>query len=128
MHRFWLSIIAQSLFNLSMTLYFTGINLKSSLKPSKKKSHDYNSLMTQNLPVEFENKTLTQLQKLRKDNVIKVAIFEDKAYWVHNNIFYVSNIIDGDIDNGGAKPIDAHKLSKKEMDFLLEVLDNLNSV
>jgi len=84
--------------------------------------------MTQNLPVEFENKTLTQLQKLRKDNVIKVAIFEDKAYWVHNNIFYVSNIIDGDIDNGGAKPIDAHKLSKKEMDFLLEVLDNLNSV
>ena len=84
-------------------------------------------MMTQEMPAEFETR-LSQLDKVRRDTTIKVAIFNDKAYWVHDNMFYESTIVDGYIDNMRAKPIDAHKLSKKEMDFLLEVLDNLNSV
>jgi len=81
-----------------------------------------------NIPAELDNQVLSQLQKLRKNSIIKVAIFDEKAYWVHNNTFYVSHIVDGYIDDMGARPIDAHKLSKREMNFLLEVLDNLNSV
>jgi len=67
----------------------------------------------------------SQLDKIRKKNVVKVAIIGDKAYWVHNNIFYQSDVINGYIDNEAAVPIDAHSLSKKELDKLLKVLDNI---
>jgi hypothetical protein len=67
----------------------------------------------------------SQLDQIRKKNVIKVAIIGDKAYWVHNNTFYESDIVDGYIDNSAAKPIDAHSLSKKEFNKLLSVLDNI---
>jgi hypothetical protein len=79
-----------------------------------------------NIPAQMETgKEESQLDKIRKKNVVKVAIIGDKAYWVHNNTFYQSNVVDGYIDNSAAIPIDAHNLSKKELDKLLKVLDNI---
>jgi hypothetical protein len=79
-----------------------------------------------NLKAEItDEKFSSQLDKQRKKNIIRVAIIGKKAYWVHNNIFYESEIVDGYIDNEGAKPVDAHSLSEKEFDKLLSVLDNI---
>jgi len=81
------------------------------------KSHQSNS----------ESVTETQLQKLRKKSIIKVAIIHNRAFWVHDNIFYTSKIIDGAIDNDNAEKIDAFSLSDNEIKLLLEILDNLNT-
>ena len=70
-------------------------------------------------------KNLTQLEKIREKNTIRVAVVGKKAYWVHENIFYESDIINGHIDNSAARPIDAHKLSSKELNNLLNILDNI---
>lgn len=79
-----------------------------------------------NIPASIDNQPEpSQLDKLRKKNVIKVAIIGDKAYWVHQNIFYESDVIDGYINNETARPVNAHGLSKKEFDKLLKVLDNI---
>jgi hypothetical protein len=72
-----------------------------------------------------ENSPKSQLDRIRKKNIIRVAIVEKKAYWVHENIFYVADVVDGEIDNNAAQPIDAHNLSKKELDKLLYILDSL---
>jgi len=70
-------------------------------------------------------KRMTQLEKIREKNTIRVAIVGAKAYWVHENIFYESDIVDGHIDDSAARPINAHDLSKKELDRLLNILDKI---
>jgi hypothetical protein len=69
----------------------------------------------------------SQLDRLRKRNIIKVAIIDNRAFWVHDNKFYTSNIVDGRIDDEHAEEINAYSLSDNEMNLLLEVLDNLNT-
>jgi hypothetical protein len=72
-----------------------------------------------------ENSPKSQLERIRKKNIIRVAIVAKKAYWVHENVFYVADVVDGEINNDAAKPIDAQSLSKKELDKLLYILDSL---
>lgn len=73
-----------------------------------------------------QTKQQSQLDKIRQKNTIKVAITNNKAYWVHDNIFYESDVVDGCIDNEKTKPIDAHKLTKKELNELLIILDGIS--
>lgn len=76
-------------------------------------------------PAAAENKK-TQSQKIREKNIIKVAIIKDKAYFVHENTFYTAKLIDGEVDRSSASPINAFDISKKEMQKLLSILDNMN--
>lgn len=69
----------------------------------------------------------TQSQKIREKNIIKVAIIKDKAYFVHENTFYTAELVDGEVDRSSASPINAFDMSKKEMQRLLSILDNMNS-
>jgi hypothetical protein len=80
--------------------------------------HDLEAVFNENAPK-------SQLDRIRKKNIIRVAIVEKKAYWVHQNVFYVADVVDGEIDNDAAKPIDAQILSKKELDKLMYILDSL---
>lgn len=69
----------------------------------------------------------TQLQKIRNKNTIRVAIVNDKAYFVHENTFYTAKMVNGEVDRSSASPINAFDMSKKEMKLLLSILDNMNS-
>jgi len=61
-----------------------------------------------------------------EDGVVRVAMLEDKAYWVQDNIFYEADMIDGNPDIESARPVDAMTISEKEIDKLLFILDTLN--
>lgn len=119
-YRLWLSIIGVSHTNLSMNIYHIKLILNQQSKDLQIK---YNPLAIQNQASQNEE---TQLDKIRKKNTIKVAIADDKAYWVYENTFYESDVIDGHIDNDNARPVDAHKLSSKELTDLLIILDGIN--
>lgn len=54
-----------------------------------------------------------------------VAIVEDKAYWVHDNVFYETDVVDGEIVRENAKQVDAFSLSSKQFSHLLDILDNI---
>jgi len=97
------------------------LSIKSTLKESFKNSATINRMSR--LP---RNDIETQSQTLRKKNVVTVAIVGEKAYWVHQNIFYETDIVDGEIDRDSARPIDAHNLSKKQFNQLLEILDSIS--
>jgi hypothetical protein len=65
------------------------------------------------------------LEENENENFIKVAIVEDKAYWVINNILYEANVVDGEIEKEEASPVDAFKMNYKEVNKLMSILDNM---
>jgi hypothetical protein len=69
----------------------------------------------------------SQMERLQKNNTIRVAIVENKAYFVHENTFYTALLVDGEVDRSSASPINAFDIDKKEMKLLLSILDNMNN-
>ncbi len=55
---------------------------------------------------------------------IHVAVYNDKAYWVADNIFYESDVTK-EPDFTTAKPIDTMDLPPKKLNELLIILDEL---
>lgn len=73
----------------------------------------------------LNNKT-SQSKKREDDKTLKVLFTdENKAYWINNNIFYVSEIINGIPDFENAQQINTENMSKTELDKMLFILDNL---
>ena len=58
--------------------------------------------------------------------VVKVAVYEDRAYWVHENVFYESEVT-REPDFSTAKPIDTALMPQKELEKLMGILDELQN-
>lgn len=85
------------------------------------------TLQIHELPVEFEIEEVeSQLEQVRRKNTIRVAIVGKKAYWVHNYTFYESDIVNGEIDNEAARPINTENMSRLEINTLMSVLDKIS--
>jgi hypothetical protein len=116
----------------ALALSFILISLIGSRKKVSRKKIIYRQSDTHNFLKEFfsrdteiENKT-TQSKKRQEERGTKIIVTEDdKAYWVIDNIFYTTNVINGRPDFDNARPIDTSNMSKKELDKMLFILDNL---
>ena len=76
----------------------------------------------------FDDKVVTSQSKIWKEKqTTKVVIIDQKAYWVSNNMFYVGDAVDGKVRPETGKPLDTTKMSKKEIDKMLFILDNLKN-
>ena len=71
----------------------------------------------------LQSQSLIHLEK----NTVKVIFIEDKAYWVSNNIFYCAEAIGGNVNIDTTEPIDTNNMSKKDIDKMLFILDNLKN-
>jgi hypothetical protein len=60
-------------------------------------------------------------------NTVKVIFIEDKAYWVSNNIFYCAEAFGGNVNIDTTEPVDTTNMSKKDIDKMLFILDNLKN-
>lgn len=58
-------------------------------------------------------------------DTVKVVIFDNKAYWVFNNTFYVAQTDGGNVLPETAEPINTSALSKDEVSKMLSILDGL---
>lgn len=59
------------------------------------------------------------------DRYLKVAIVEDKAYWVVNNMFYEADFVDEEIVKEEAKPVDAFEMNIKDVNKMMTILDSI---
>jgi hypothetical protein len=59
-----------------------------------------------------------------EDDLIRVAVFDEKAYWVYDNVFYESDVT-REPDFTTARPIDTMGLAPKELNKLMHILDEL---
>jgi hypothetical protein len=58
--------------------------------------------------------------------IVNVAVFEHKAYWVHDNIFYEANVQE-EPDFSTARPIDTASMSPRQLNKLFDILDELKN-
>ena len=70
-------------------------------------------------------KFITQSQKHVQKNMLRVVIEKDRAYWILENVFYTADAINGRVDENTIKPLDIENMSKKELDKMLSILDDL---
>ena len=70
-------------------------------------------------------KVITQSQKHVQKNMLKVVITEGRAYWILDNVFYTANSINGRVDESTVRPLDIENLSKKDLNKMLSILDDL---
>ena len=76
----------------------------------------------------FDDKVVTSQSKIWKEKqTTRVVIIDQKAYWVSNNMFYVGDTVDGKVRPETGKPLDTTKMSKREVDKMLFILDNLKN-
>lgn len=59
-------------------------------------------------------------------DLVRVAVYEEKAYWVHDNVFYESEVV-REPDFTTARPIDTMSLSPKQLNELLTILDEIEN-
>ena len=76
----------------------------------------------------FDDKVITSQSKIWKEKqTTKVVIINERAYWVSNNIFYVGDTLNGKVRPETGKPLDTANMSKKEINKMLFILDNLKN-
>jgi len=72
-------------------------------------------------------KVIRQSEKHIQKNMLKVIITKGMAYWTVGNVFYSARSINGRIDEETIKPLDVSSLSKKELEEMMEILDDLRN-
>ena len=74
------------------------------------------------------DKVITSQSKIWKEKQsTKVVILDQKAYWISNNIFYVGEAVNGKIKPETGEPLDTSNMSKREIDKMLFIMDNLKN-
>jgi hypothetical protein len=102
------------------------INLFSKIKYRQSNIHE---IVKEVIPKEmFERpKKIRQSEKHTQKNMLKVIITDGMAYWTTNNVFYSAKSINGRVDEETIKPLDVNKLSKKELEKMMDILDSLRN-
>jgi hypothetical protein len=66
-----------------------------------------------------------QSSNFLKNFYMKVMVVKDKAYWIKDNIFYMSDVVEGEVVKENARKVDTMSMDKvelKEMMFIVEKL------
>jgi len=90
--------------------------------PSQLDNHILIKKYLKNQTVKEQKKT--QMNSRQKD-AVKVLVFDETAYWVQDNIFYYTNVIDNIPNMVNAQPVNISEMSKQELDKMLFILDNI---
>lgn len=69
----------------------------------------------------------SQMDKILGNTRINVAINNDKAYWIKDNVLYKASIDEeGNIDSDNASPVDVINASPAELKKITEIVDRIN--
>lgn len=68
---------------------------------------------------------VTQSTNFLKRTYMKIMVVKDKAYWIKDNTFYVSDVVDGEVSKEGAKAVDTMGMNKVELDEMLFIVEKL---
>jgi hypothetical protein len=68
----------------------------------------------------------TQSKAYMKKHRVRVLIIDEKAYWKKDNILYVADVRDSEIDKDNAHAVDIMGMDKVELDKMLFIVDQLS--
>jgi hypothetical protein len=104
-----------------------GYKVSKTLTNIKYRQSDIHESIRTLIPKKLNNKEKieSQSEKLAANTMIKIIVIDSKAYWVKDNVFYSADTDNGDIVSPTAEPVDISTMSKKDIDKMLFILDNL---
>jgi hypothetical protein len=90
---------------------------------------DIHQIVKNFLPKDFFEipKPLSQARKHIRSNTVRVLIIEDHAYWVHDNMFYMADTVEGLVNPETVRPVDTNNMSNRDIDKMLFILDSLKN-
>ena len=56
---------------------------------------------------------------------VKVIILDNQAYWIRDNMFYMADIFENDIQKDTARVVDTMGMDKVQLDKMLFIMDQL---
>jgi hypothetical protein len=84
------------------------------------------SLIGRDLLMESINRSSpTQSSKYLEKIFVKIVIVKNKAYWIKDNVFYVADMIDNDVDKATAKEVDIMSMNKVQLEEAMFIIDKL---
>ena len=88
-------------------------------------SHIHN-LMSPLLPknIKFNNKKTQSMNHYNKHN-LRVIMIENSAYWVKDNVFYMADLVSGEVNPETARVVDTMGMDSVELDKMLFIMDRL---
>ena len=113
-----------------LSLAIIKFSIKRSMKSMKKIKYSQSHIYEKTryfMPVHKhkESELLSQSMKHVQEHMIKIIVIDSKAYWVKDNIFYTAETSNGTVIPETAKPVNTSDMSKKDIDKMLFILDNL---
>jgi hypothetical protein len=104
-----------------------GYKVSKTLTSIKYRQSDIHESVRTLIPKKLNNKEKIESQSVKHaaNTMIKIIVIDSKAYWVKDNVFYSADTDNGDIISPTAEPVDISTMSKKDIDKMLFILDNL---
>lgn len=104
-----------------------GYKVSKTLTDIKYRQSDIHESIRTLIPKKLNNKEKIESQSAKHaaNTMIKIIVIDNKAYWVKDNVFYSADTDNGDIVSPTAEPVDISTMSKKDIDKMLFILDNL---
>ena len=105
----------------------SGYKVSKTLTNIKYSQSDIHESIRKFVPKKLNNKEKIESQSAKHaaNTMIKIIVIDNKAYWVKDNIFYFSDTSNGDVVGSTAEPVDISTMSKKDINKMLFILDNL---
>jgi hypothetical protein len=104
-----------------------GYKVSKTLTNIKYTQSDIHESIRAFVPQKLNNKEKIESQSAKHaaSTMIKIIVIDNKAYWVKDNVFYSADTDNGDIVSPTAEPVDISTMSRKDIDKMLFILDNL---
>jgi hypothetical protein len=104
-----------------------GYKVSKTLTNIKYRQSDIHESIRTLIPKKLNNKEKIESQSAKHaaNTMIKIIVIDNRAYWVKDNVFYSADTDNGDIVSPTAEPVDISTMSKKDIDKMLFILDNL---
>lgn len=67
----------------------------------------------------------TQSTKFLEKIFVKIIVVKNKAYWIKDNVFYVADMVDNDVDKATAKEVDIMSMDKVQLEEAMFIIDKL---
>ncbi len=99
---------------------------KSPIKISYSQSHVYDLIRPfLNFVPPPEIGLPRQSNKYLQNSYIKIMVMNNKAYWIKNNIFYVADVLNGEVQKETQKEVDTMSMSKVELNEMMFIVEKL---
>ena len=105
---------------------FKPIGFKKNDQIRYSQTHIYENIKP--LLPEFKNFKInknTQSYKHEEKTNVKVIILDNSAYWIKDNVFYMSQVNENKIDKDSATVVDTMGMDAIELDKMLFIMDKL---